>query len=214
MVKDCTAWLAEVESRIPSVVAVAEDSTGVASPRAMVSIDGTPTSRPVDGTSWELDPGPHTFTFVFPDGTKVDKPFLVVEGQKDQRVTAREPNPTASTSPPHDAASASGFPWKPVGYGMLAVGLAGVVVGGIFGGEALATKSSHCNSQGGCTSGAATTALDQGTVSTVGLVAGGLLAAGGIAVVLLAPAKKGAAMLEAAPTAGAGSVGAVLLGRF
>jgi hypothetical protein len=208
MVKDCTTWLGEMESRIPSVVLVALDAAGAALPNVSAAMDGA-AARKLDGTSWDLDPGQHTFTFLLPDGTKVDRPFLVVEGQKDQRVVMTLPasgpgagappaplptmlRPDSLTSPVAPVAEtppSTGFPYRAVGFVTLGLGVAGVAVGAIFGAEALSTKSAHCIGTA-CDPGYAGTALGQGTASTVGFVAGGILAAAGLALVLLAPSKK------------------------
>jgi hypothetical protein len=215
MAKDCTTWLGEIESRIPSVVLVALDAAGAAVPNVAAAMDGA-TARKLDGTSWDVDPGQHTFTFILPDGAKVDRPFLVVEGQKDQRVVVTVATPPPATAPPAapvpvtpvpaipapDSLGApvapvaekpvspvsTAFPYRVVGFVSLGLGVAGVAVGAIFGAEALSTKSAHCIGTA-CAPGYAGTALDQGTVSTVGFVAGGLLAAAGLTLVLVAPKK-------------------------
>lgn len=225
--KDCTTWLGEIEPRIPSVVLVALDAAGAALPNVSATMDGA-AARKLDGTSWDVDPGQHTFTFVLPDGTKVDRTFLVVEGQKDQRVvvTVAAP-PPAATAPPAplpvtsvpampgpdslalpvapvtETPASTGFPYKVVGFVTLGLGVAGVAVGAILGAEALSTKSAHCIGTA-CDPGYAGTALGQGTVSTVGFVAGGVLSAAGLTLVLLAPGKKDAAALrlDASPLVG------------
>ena len=96
ILQDCTTWLGDVEARIPSVVVVATDATGAVLPNVSVSVDGEAALRKVDGTSWDVDPGQHTFTFVLADGTRVDKPVIVLEGQKGQRVTATVAAPQAA----------------------------------------------------------------------------------------------------------------------
>jgi hypothetical protein len=215
MVKDCTGWLAEVEAHLPTVVLVALDAAGAVLPDVSVAVDGAATLRKLDGTAWEVDPGRHTFTFVQPDGTTVDKALVVVEGQKDQRVTvtlgapAPVPVAPAPATPAEKPAPSAPFPYRTVGYAVGGVGVAGLIVGTIFGIEALSTKSSHCHGDGGCSPGEASTALAQGNVSTVGFVAGGVLAAGGLTLVLVAPAKKDsqATRIEAAPLVGAGPGG-------
>jgi hypothetical protein len=230
MAKDCTAWLGEIEPRIPSVVLVALDAAGAALPNVSAAMDGA-AARKLDGTSWDIDPGQHTFTFILPDGTRVDRPFLVVEGQKDQRVVMTLPAPPLAAAPPpapmpvtpvpampapdsipsrvppvaEKPASpvSTAFPYKVVGFVTLGFGGAGVAVGAIFGAVALSTKSAHCIGTA-CDPGYASTALGQGTASTVGFVAGGLLAATGLTLVLLAPSKKDPQSLglEASPLAG------------
>ena len=222
MAKDCRTWLGEVEPRIPSVVLVALDATGVAVPNVSAAIDGA-AARKLDGTSWDVDPGQHTFTFVLPDGTRVDRPFLVIEGQKEQRVavtvaaapaaaaplaapmpvTPRPDSLVGPVAPVIEKPSSSGFPYRTVGFVSLGLGVAGVAIGAVFGAEALSTKSDHCIGTA-CDPGYASTALEQGTASTVGFVAGGVLAAAGLTLVLLAPSKKNprSPRLDASPLSG------------
>src|SRR5262249_47023830 len=69
MVKECTGWLGELESRIPSIVLVASDADGAPLPNVTVTVDGG-SARRVDGTAWEVDPGQHSFTFATPDGAR------------------------------------------------------------------------------------------------------------------------------------------------
>jgi hypothetical protein len=226
MVKDCTAWLAEIEPRIPSVVLVANDATGSVVPDVTVSVDGA-APRKVDGISWDVDPGHHTLAFVAPDGRKTDTGMLVLEGQKDQRaavvlptlaVAAPAARTTAAPEPspaPSQVASSGRFPYKPVGYTLGGVGVAGIVLGGVFGAVALATKSSHCPTETTCAPGYASKATGQATISTVGSVAGGILAAGGLTLVVLAPKQRDAhaARVEAGPMVGRTN-GVMLSGRW
>jgi hypothetical protein len=223
--KDCVTWLAEVEAALPTVVVVADDKAGSPLASASVSIDGGP-PRPVTGTSWEVDPGPHTFSFRATGKVAADKQVLVVQGQKDQRVAVTLTDATASVvappppiavvaaPPPENAASGSVL--KPVGYAVGGVGVAGIIVGAIFGGVALSTKSSDCRTETTCTPGSASKALTQGNISTIGFVAGGVLAAGGLTMVLLAPKKRdtGAATVQASPLVGEAAGGVMVSGGW
>jgi hypothetical protein len=213
MVRDCTAWLADVERAIPSVVLVATDASGNALPNVKVSIDGAP-PRVLDGTSWDVEPGPHTFAFEGGGGTRVEKQVLAVQGTKDQRVVIALVAPPVVVAPAPEAPPPSAGPWKPVGYTMLGVGAAGLVVGGVFGAVALSTKSKDCLGDL-CNPGTSSTALAQGNVSTAGFVAGGVLAAAGITILLVAPKpKEQTGQLLALPIAGGGTTGLVLRGSF
>ncbi|MGH7440310.1 MAG: hypothetical protein ACRENE_31845 [Polyangiaceae bacterium] len=230
MVRDCTGWLADTEHSIPSVIAVATDASGGFVGGVKVTLDAETTPRTVDGTSWDVDPGTHKFTFVLPDGTKVDKTVLVIESQKNQRVAvtlgaSAPPTPAPASSAPVAGAPAttpepghgsSGSPLKTVGFVVAGVGAAGLVVGAVFGSMALATKGSNCPTESTCAPGTASQALGQGTVSTVGFVAGGVLAAGGVALVLLAPKHADAtgATLQAAPAVGSSQAGVILRGSW
>jgi hypothetical protein len=205
VVKECTNWLSEIEARIPSVLLVATDAKGAALPNVSVTVDGAATPRSVDGTSWEMNAGQHTFTFQLPDGTKIDKTTVVVEAQKDQRIVVL-------VGPPPPKPSIL----KPVGYVVGGVGVAGLILGAVTGGLALAEKGSKCTNDQ-CTGNSANGILTLGKVSTGAFVAGGILAAGGVTLILVAPSGKSdsqGASLQAAPLVGAGAGGAMLLGRW
>jgi hypothetical protein len=234
ILQDCTTWLGDVEARIPSVVVVATDATGAALPNVSVSVDGEAALRKVDGTSWDVDPGPHTFTFVLADGTRVDKAVLVLEAQKDQRVTATVASAQAATAPvpvvaqppvppPVGApAAAAPLPSRHAGHGQRVLGLtlggvgvAGLAVGGIFGGLALSSwnsASSECPSAKSCSGQAINDHNSAGTsasVSNVGFIAGAVLLAGGLTVYFTAPKDRAPA---ASVGVGPGSV--IVGGRF
>jgi len=236
VVKDCTSWLGETESRIPSVVVMASDGSGASLQGVSVGIDGA-MSRKLDGTSWDLDPGQHTFTFVSLDGTRVEKSVLVFEAQKAQRVSvilggapsvAAPPMVVAPVAAPGTPGSPAvlatteqptshpGFAYKTVGYAVAGVGVAGLIVGGVAGGLALSTKSSDCPTETTCSGSSAQTALHEGTASTVGFIAGGVLTAAGLTLVLVAPkrAAEHVTRIEAAPLIGASSTGLMLSGRW
>jgi hypothetical protein len=162
MVKDCTAWLGEIEPRIPSVVLIARDAAGGVLPNVAVSMDAGARSFKLDGTSSEVDPGRHTFTFVAPDGRSVEKLFLVVEGAKDQRVavTFAEPGPTPappaaspviSAVPPEPAATSRPSPLLPIILGGLGVASVGASIG-----IGVAAQSDANNLQRTCAPGCST----------------------------------------------------------
>jgi len=201
MAQDCTSWVAEIDPRIPSVVVVATDGSGAALPEGVaVSVDHG-VARNVDGTAWDMDPGPHTFTWAAADGTKVEKPFLVLEGQKDQRVAvALTPAHTARAAPSSAAVVSSGGALETAGHSrrVLAVvvggvGLAGVALGAVFGGltfSAASAVNNDCPNHRDCSSQTLrdhANAVTFGTVSDVGFIAGGVLVATGLTLYFTAP---------------------------
>jgi hypothetical protein len=100
--KDCTTWLEQVQASVPTVVPIALDAAGNSLPAVKVSIDGKLLVDKIDGRAVEVNPGTYTFTFEAPDGTKVEKPVVVAEGEKDRRVTATlaKPEAVATAAPP------------------------------------------------------------------------------------------------------------------
>ena len=93
IVKDCTTWLDEVQSSLPSVVPVATDGQGNDLPGVRVSMDGQVLLENSDGRSVEVDPGQHTFTFELTGPQAEQAPaavkhVVVAEGEKNKRISA------------------------------------------------------------------------------------------------------------------------------
>ncbi len=83
------------------------------------------------------------------------------------------------------------------------VGVAGLALGTIFGIMAMGDKNgAHCDASGACDPGKLSDANSAATISTVGFIAGGVLVAGGVALVLFGPSGNTA---SAAPASGAGT---------
>ncbi len=206
IVKDCTDWLLDVESRLPSVVFSAKDSRGQPLTDVTVSMDGATVAEKLDGESIEVDPGQHTFTFVASDGTKVEQPFAVLEGQKAQSVLASVPTAASiaamkaeqeAAQPPAPAPAPPPPPefWttrRKIAVAVGGVGVAGIVTGGIFGLLATSAASQQktdcagpttCSNRGQALSDHSS-ALNDSTISTVAFIAGGAVLAGGVALFL------------------------------
>jgi hypothetical protein len=242
--RDCTTWLVEIESRIPSVVLAAKDASGADITKVTVSLDGRVIADKLDGRSIEVDPGQHTFSFALPDGRTIDQSMLVLEGQKAQRVGVTVPAAPSSTPPPvpvesQSAPLASPGPvsaetssWngrKTVALVTGGAGAAALVVGAVFGSMAISSQSASHDacSPGNCPSQSRPQAVSDhdaaardATISTVTFSAGGALVAAGILLFLTAPS--GSAESRVATRTGvvlmpgmsAGSAGISLSGSF
>jgi hypothetical protein len=188
---------------VPSFVLSARDAAGADLVDVKVTMDGTPIATTLDGRAVDVDPGLHTLVFEKADGTRVQTTAMAAERGKGKVVAVTftgpppsavvplpapsrmpTPAPAPATEPAPPASNGSAL--RTVGIVTAAVGAAGLVVGGVFGGLALATKGAHCNG-GVCDPGSTSTAYTQGNVSTTGFVAGGILAAAGLAMFLMAP---------------------------
>jgi hypothetical protein len=90
---DCARWLDEVEARLPAVLLACEGPDGRPRNDARVLVDGTMFAERIDGKALEIDPGEHTFRFVLPGEAPLEQRFVVVEGDKLQRVLGRFPQP-------------------------------------------------------------------------------------------------------------------------
>jgi hypothetical protein len=98
-----------------------------------------------------------------------------------------------------------------VGWIVGGVGVAGLAVGTIFGIVAIGDKSSaHCTGNQ-CDLGPLDSARSAARVSDVGLVAGGVLTAGGAALVLLTP---GGGRVTVTPAMGSRDGGILIGGRW
>jgi hypothetical protein len=240
IVKDCTDWLDQVKSALPSVVPVANDAAGNGIFNVKVSMDGAPLVAKIDGRSVEVNPGPHTFVFENADGTKQQKDVLVAEGEKEKRVTvsfgggggaapaggatAPAASPaapaggtaaTASTESPPDTGPHKSSPLKLVGLVTAGLGVVGLGVGTVFGISAMGDKNdAHCTSSSVCMSNADAQKLkDAGSaasLSTIMFIAGGVLVAGGITLFAVAPSSS----VKVAPAVGLGSAGLTVQGGF
>jgi hypothetical protein len=215
---DCAAWLAEVEKALPGVVITAKNGSGVDLVEVKVSVDGTPLLTKLDGTSTSMNPGPHQFHFEAADGTLLDQQVVVREGEKNQTVAVvlGAPPPAAvKVSPPGVetpiAPATTSSTWKTAGWILGGVGVAGLGVGTIFGIIATGDKSSaHCDSNNVCDPGTVSGIKSAALISDIGWISGGVLLAGGAALVLWGPRKSEgtAAALRLAPmfTANGGGI--------
>jgi hypothetical protein len=211
--RDCATWLVDVESRLPSVVLFAKDSSGGEVSQATVSVDGTVVAQQLDGHAIEVDGGRHVFTFTLPDGKKIDQTYVVLEGQKAQRVgveipAAAPPSGGPAGGPAGKAADqvwGAGQPaesnassWngrKTLAAVVAGVGVAGIGVGTAFGVTAMSSASnqkSACASSANCTNRAQaltdhSNAANASTLSTIGFIAGGALVATGVVLFFTAP---------------------------
>jgi hypothetical protein len=235
---ECERRLVGVNAAIPTLVFEAKDAAGNDLSAVTVSMDGKPLTDRLEGTAISLDPGTHSFHFEIVGRGVVDKSFVLHEGEKDRRERivfgaaaapgvagaasgAQDhavPPRVADGSPPASAdrgtPSSSWGPLKTVGVVVGGVGLVGIGVGAAFGLMAASDKNNaNCDPSGYCTPGPLSDARSHATVSTVGFVAGGVLLAAGIGLVIFGPRER-AGSVQVAPAVGTGSGGLVFGGSF
>jgi hypothetical protein len=218
---DCLVWLDATEKGLPTLVLSAKDGAGADLVDVNVTIDGTPTLSTLDGRSMPMNPGPHTFHFELADGTSADERVVLAEGSKDKQVSVvlgRPPVVVPVAAPPSapPPPSPHSGPWTTVGWVTGGVGVAGLALGGVFGVLALTDKNSaHCK-DGFCDAGPLSSARTAAAVSTVAFVAGGVLAASGLGIVLFAPkrANSDTTAVRAIPVAGPNQAGFAAVGTF
>jgi hypothetical protein len=221
--KDCTVWLEQVQTSLPTVVPMASDEAGNGLPGVRVSMDGKVLIEKIDGQAVDVNPGTHTFTFEAADGTKTEVQIVVAEGEKDKRIAATmvkagatpafQGAAPASALPEEPVARASSAPWKTVGIVTTGVGVVGLGLGTVFGLEASSKKSSAgCDSNSRCPTPSAVNTLSNaqsdGNVATGFFIAGGVLTAGGVLIWALAPNSR----VQVAPSVGTNAAALLLRG--
>jgi hypothetical protein len=131
----------------------------------------------------------------------LDEQLLVKEGGKSQPVsvvlkrakaapasTGKNEEPAIPTTPiSASPTSGGGTPWKTLGWVVGSAGIVGLGVGAAFGGVAVSDKNAaHCVNDS-CDAGPLSSARQAAGGSTIGFIAGGVLLAGGAALVLFTP---------------------------
>ncbi len=202
--------------------------TGVGASAATATIDEHAARI---GDLVRVDPGEHVVSVTAPGARAAQSKITIAEGQRVEvpvQLVAEgfqeAPAATPAPAPPEaegEAATApetaSGpFPWRMVGLVAAGVGVVGLGVGTYFGIDAI--SKNNTSNQTGCSNdvcqpGAYATREDaksSATVSTIAFVAGGVLAAAGITLWLVAP--KGDAAAQVTPIALSGGGGMALTG--
>lgn len=181
----------------------------------VVQRDGDEIPGAALGTPLPIDPGEHVLTASAP-GKKswTSKVVAAASATIEVKVPTLEDDPEAAAREA-DRTGSSGSSLKTVGWVMGALGLVGITVGSITGLSAISANNRSkdiCPSNGVCPDESARSdndsARSSATISTIGFVAGGVLVAGGLALVLTSPSSsstpnKGAASasLRATPNA-------------
>jgi hypothetical protein len=213
---ECVRRMDQVVASLPSIVFEVKDGAGRDVSAIQIRMDGEVVAERLDGSAIDVDPGEHRFTFDAAGQPPVTQTLLVHEGDKSRRewvVLGGAGAARSEPSPPIAAKADVGEARVPDGGGMRTLGLlaggagvAGLVVGGVFGGLAFSSwgaASSACPSHTGCSAQATSdrsNAVTFSTVSDVGFIAGGALLALGVTLTLTAPrAPTAAVSIDVAP---------------
>jgi hypothetical protein len=208
---DCAHWLGDVETALPTLIFAAEDVTGADVVDVAVSADGRRLTSKLDGQAVALNPGSYTFHFESSGRPSVDRQVLVQEGEKNEGVAVVFEAAVSALAVPAPAVPAAAVsaaavpalavaraasaeaieplgPWKTLGWVLGGAGVVGLAVGAASGVVALKDKSAaQCDANGVCNQGSVGGIKSAARVSDVGWIAGGILLAGGAALVLFAP---------------------------
>lgn len=240
---DCTQRIDELERAQPTIVFDAKDGDGHDLAAVQVTADGQPFADKLEGKALRVDPGAHTFVFTVTGQPPVTQTFVIREGEKErhERIVIGAPSAPATPAPapsvapsatpstlpetPPDTAPSSGLgTQRLLGIGVAGLGVVGVGIGSVFGLLASGAWSNAKNACGGDTSHCTnvssadsykSTANTDGTISTIGFIAGGVLVAGGAVLFFTGrPHDSGAAAVSIAPAWSPGQGGVALRGTF
>ena len=226
---DCANWLVGLEKATPTLVVTAKSGAGENLVDVKVTVDGQPFEAKLDGRAVPIDPGTHAFRFEGPDGSTVDEVVVVTEGEQNQRVNVVigpvPPPGTAGAAATGAAEGGSRSTWRNVGWVVGGVGIVGLGIGAAFGISAISNNNSsnangHCDATGCDATGTSlrNDAISNATASTITFIAGGVLTAAGIVLVVVAPVDKKATTgtLEVRPLVGwgQGATGLSLAGSW
>ena len=222
---DAASELSQLSLRVPSVVIQLE---GAAAADVDLTIDGSKVASDLAGEPRPVNPGTHLV--VGKRGAEqVQATVTVAESEHPSlvlrfklaapRVAPALPpsqSPLASSTPPEPGGNA-GSAQRTAGWVTIGVGGAALLVGGISGGIALGkghdlSSNSRCQDYacGPSQQSSVDAYNSMRTVSTIGFIAGGVIAAGGAVLLLTAPSK--ASPASASLWLGPGSAG--LKGAF
>ena len=240
---ECAARIGEVNASIPTVVFEAKDASGGDLSAVKVTIDGKPFAEELQGASIPVDPGEHAFVFETPGLASVERKMILAEGVKDRReivtfgsaegaatrpVNAPSPADSRRDLPP---ASGDGKTQRILGFTAIGAGVVGLTVGVIFelrrssklsdrdaicpGGDCSVKTKAEQDALTPQVNSLTDDARTASTIGTIGLVAGGLLTAGGLALVFTAPRREGSQnQVAVLPMAGPHMQGLAVTGSF
>jgi hypothetical protein len=221
---DCAIWLAEVEKALPTIVLAAKDKAGTDLVEVTVTIDGRAVARKLDGAALPVDPGPHRVHFEAANGTNAEQEIVVREGERARAISALLAAAPAPEVKPLDlplpAATSGTSGLRVAGLVVGGVGVVGLIVGAVGGGMAVSDKGSAQCVNNACQAGPLASAKTAAKVADAGLIAGGLLAAGGVVMFVIGrsggEASPGDTAMTAwvAPYRGPSGGGLALMGSF
>lgn len=109
---ECTRWLAEVEQQTPTVV-ISATAAGQDRSYVRVEVDGAVLTELLNGSAIAIDPGSHTFRFVYSDYPVVERTVVLRVGDKLRAVEVSFRRPKSSGAEPTPAPAAPS-PLEPV----------------------------------------------------------------------------------------------------
>lgn len=214
---ECERRLADLNAAIPTIVFEVRDAAGNDLVGVRVSMDGKPLVARLDGTAIPLDPGVHAFRFEMDGRAPVEKSLTIHEGEKARREPVVLGTTTQASVPPAlvpGVEPPASSPLRTVGWIVGGVGVAGLVAGAVTGALAIGDKGqASCDGHGyNCQAGPLSDAKTMAGISSGTFIAGSVLTALGVGMILFAPT--GAARAEVKATTGPGTLGLSVGGAF
>ena len=211
---DCANWLADIDTRIPSVVLSAQDPEGNDTADVRVTMDGAPLASRLGARAIPVNPGQHRFRFEREGSPPVEETVILREGERRRAVAVRFRAP-GETAPPPPSAPASSRPSRAVLTAAIALGGVTLASGGLFAYFAVTAQSDANHLRATCMPNCNPADVDavrtKEIVATVALGTGIGAVATGILVLVFGPREApAAASVVMVPGGGA----AVLRGRF
>jgi len=204
---DAQLELEAIQSQIPTLVVRVQGSPPAA---VKLTIDGVSVSSELVGEATPVNPGAHRVEGVLGEFRAVSEVSVAEREQKsallvfpEATASAAEPAGSEASSPAEpgngppssEKAASSASTRRTLGFVALGVGGAGLLFGGVTGGWAISKKSSldnnpACADDHSCPANVGADVDSYSTMrtlSSVGFIAGGVLAAAGVALVLTSP---------------------------
>lgn len=119
--KDCSHWLEEIESSIPSVTVKVEDEDGREVQNAHVTMDDLEWSLS-EGRARKVDPGRHRFVWVREAQAAIEETLTLREGEQNRVVTLKAPRRKKPPPPASKTSSISPLVWVGYSIGLAAAG--------------------------------------------------------------------------------------------
>jgi hypothetical protein len=163
-------------------------------PGVVITRNGIPMGEALWETAVPVDVGDHVFAWKAPGHAGLSKKVVVTADGTHAEVNVPVPDGLRTKTPP-----APTRPWqKPLGIAMLVTGGVGLGASGLLAGLAVGKKNESndggfCNAQNKCTDAGLDLrrqAVGLGNGATAALIVGGVLAGGGLALLLTAPSAK------------------------
>jgi hypothetical protein len=190
--KDCDEVLQRCQRDMPTLVFAAKGSTGADLLAVKVFLDGSLVAPSLDGRTIHVNPGPHTLRFETDGAPPIEQTVLAREGEKDRVVAVQfqaapasvvSAPPTVITPTPIEHEKPAPTKSSALRWAGIATGAVGIVALGVGAGFAVAAKSKWDDAVKQCGAGclpASPAYATRDDASTVAVIAGAVLAAGGI----------------------------------